>query len=599
MFPSLRPTTSSPTSPGLRRLVSPWTFLRDALLAAASGLGIALAFPPVEQPWLAWFALLPLLLVPVPAPFGRRLLLGLLFGFALFVPNLWWLNTIGFAAGFLLALYCLLYPAAWYLLAGAAVRRLAHRCGVRTPAGAVGAVRLADLPSGAQCLLTLLLPAAWVAQEWIRGWLFTGFSWNQLGISQWAQPNLLPLATVTGVYGLSFLIVAVNVALAAALPGLLRRRRCCSLAGTGQVAGAESATGHGKRSGIAWPLPLAVALFLPVLALRWGQKPLPPPDGTLRVLAVQGCMELCREWTAEQLERSLAIYTGLSREGGRQAPRPDLVVWPETAVPAAARFERRYGEALRALFAELGVPLLVGTIDYRPELAPGDPEPPMYNSALLFDGGGRLVQFYDKVHRVPFGEFTPFGRQLPWLVEWIGMGRDLAPGREFTLFRLPRGVRAGTMICYEDAFPHLAREFVRRGAGLLVTLTNDAWYAESAGARQHLLHAVFRAVEQRRPLLRSGNNSDTALVGPDGRVSGLLRDPASGNPFYRGGRLYAVPVWRNLPRTWYSLHGDVFAGGCAGLTVAAGAGLLVAALRERARRLDMAETAAPPPPLEN
>ena len=165
------------------------------------------------------------------------------------------------------------------------------------------------------------------------------------------------------------------------------------------------------------------------------------------------------------------------------------------------------------------------------------------------------------------------------------MGRGLTAGTEYTVFHLPNGARAGVNICFEDAFAEISRQFALRGANLLLTLTNDAWYAESAGSRQHLTHAVFRAVECGLPLFRSGNNSDTCLILPNGSVVDVLRDPETGNAFVRGARGYRVPVWAYPLQTFYVRHGDVFAHLCSWATVGGVGWLCAAFLRRKRERL--------------
>ncbi|MFA5204584.1 MAG: apolipoprotein N-acyltransferase [Lentisphaeria bacterium] len=559
----------------LAGLLRPGRRLAQAGLAVVSGVLLCLAFPPVEGSLLAWVALVPLLLVPVPAPVAVRAGLGYLFGLAFFLPNLFWLNTIGFGAGGWLALCCACYPMLWYLLAAALIRALAGcRPGGPPP-------RFWELTPARQLVAMLLLAAAWAGLEWVRGWLFTGFSWNQLGICQWSCQRLLPLAAWTGVYGLSFLVVAVNLALAGSWPRLAQRLARRPGAGTDSL--------H-------WPLLVLALLFIGVFFLDRALPRLGSPDTVLRTGAVQGCLPLCRSWTQKQLDDALATYTRLTREVAAGPLKPDLVVWPETAVPAPARWDAQYAGELKKLFPEIQLPLLAGTLDLQPRNGPdGRPaEPLMFNSALLFTADGRVAARYNKIHLVPYGEYVPFSRHLPWLVEFIGMGRDLTAGREYTIFRLPREVRAGVMICYEDAFGNLARQFTRRGADLLITLTNDAWYAESAGARQHLLHALFRAVENQRPLLRSGNNSDTCLILPDGRVTDLIRDPDTGYRFIPAANLYEIPIWHDAPLTFYARHGDLFAGACAAAAAATALVLWGRELRRRLRRLDAVAPAAVP-----
>ncbi len=578
-------------APNLRNRIGRGVFWVQTAVAMLSGALLALAFPPAEFSLLAWVALVPLLALPVPAGLWRRIWVGWLFGATHFVISLWWLNTIGFCAGVLLGLACAFFPLAWYLLTGALLRRMPG-----VPATAPAVRQPCDLPPFQQCLWLLAAAAAWVALEWVRSWLFTGFSWNQLGISQWSYGTLLRLSAFTGVYGISFLIIAVNVALSASW---VRIARLFLQPGGGR--------------GITWPMPLTMLLFAPVFFIVVLQQPPPLPDLTLRAGAVQGNIPQCRMFTQEQLDGSLKTYCDLSRMLAAGA-KPQLIVWPETAIPDYFDGEQ-YVRDRERLFEQTGTPMLIGSVVCRPAVK--NPRPNVaddwltFNSALLLDGSGRLRQSYSKTHPVPFGEYTPFARQLPWLERWIGMGRGLTAGKEFTVFNLPGNVRAGVMICYEDAFPGIAREFTLRGAELLVTITNDAWYAESAGARQHLIHAVFRAAENRRPLLRSGNNSDTCLIHPDGRIeqgtgnafllpyggttcqirpNGPIMDVRSGRRFVTGFNLYEIPVWHKPPLTWYARHGDIFAQSCAGLAGACAVWVLFALWRRKHALLEKIET---------
>lgn len=535
--------------------------------AVGSGLLLSAAYPLIEFAPLVWVALLPLLLVPPPATLSRRLLLGWIFGFAHAATNLFWLNQVGFGAGFLLALPVACYPMLWYGLFTALLDAWREERDDGNPCPGLEGVR-----RPVRQLATMLLGAAlWVGVEWLQSWLFTGFPWNFLGVALWQSPVLLRTCAFTGVYGISFLVAAVNLALALRIHDFRRSWR------------------EGERPDYSWPLAGLVVLFLPVLASAWFLPALGPPDRHLRVLAVQGNIPQCREWRVEDFENALEVYVQLTRD---QAPALDveLVVWPETAVPAPLGYSP-YLEAVRELQAYTRIPLLLGTVDYRPDETGMDDL--SFNSAILLDAEARVVEYYDKIQRVPFGEFVPFSRHLPWLVEWIGMGRDLTPGSEFTLFDLPQGVRAGVNICFEDAFPYISRGFVQRGANVLMTITNDSWYAESSGSRQHLLQAVFRAAETRRPMLRVGNNSDTCLILPDGSLSGLLRNPDTGNPFYRGAEVYEIPVWDDLPLTFHTRHGDLFAIFCALVSLALAAGVAhrayAARAALRAQRLDPPE----------
>ena len=528
----------------LRRLLDWRWALGTYAVAVASGLLLSAAFPPLELAGLAWCAIVPLLLLPASPRRWRRARIGWCFGFTHFLTCLFWLTEVTVAGWIALSAVCALFLGAWYLAAAAMLGPSGQ------PSGESDARRRKRGWRG-QLPAVVLLPAFWVAGEWVRSWLFTGFPWNQLGVSQWESRMLIQSASVTGVYGISFLVVAANVALAQ----FCRRNWRCFR--------------RGQRRQPSWDLMLLLVLLLASVGLALRQTRPGNPDRYLRVTAVQGCIPQCRAWTQEQFEEALDVYVRLTREM-TPAAQPHLVVWPETAVPAAARWDEQYVEALRGLFPDLDCMLLIGSIDYRmpPQADPGT-EPLAFNSALLFDADGSIRDFYDKIHLVPVGEYTPLEALWPWVTDLIGMGRSLIAGTEFTVLELPQDTQAGVCICYEDVFPAISRGFVRRGANLLMTLTNDAWYAESPGSRQHMVHAVFRAVENRRPLFRAGNNSDTCLILPDGRVTGLLYDRVTGNRFVRGAKTYEVPVWDELGYTFYTRHGDAFAHVCTLLTAGA------------------------------
>jgi apolipoprotein N-acyltransferase len=550
-------------------------------LAAAllGGLALALAFPPLEWGWLAWLGLVPMLMVPAPATRWRRFGLGYCFGLAFWMPALWWLNTIGFAAGVLLSFYCALWPALWYLL----VVELAAGRGGFVP---VAAVRQRSL--WRQWGWTVAVAALWVLTEHGRSYLFTGFSWNQLAISQWSNRSLVALTSVTGVYGVSFLLAFFNASVAVYLwpeQGTIENGKLKMENGEGTIENGQlkMENGEGKRdnekmAGGAWqsiPAGVRRRLFLvPVVVLLvvctlagfrlFRQANLNEPDQRFTALTVQGNIPQCRQFTMEDLDFALGTYLRLTKEAlqGRGA---DLVVWPESAVPAPLGY-RKYQDAYFSLLREFPEPeWLLGAIDVRKDpLAPEGPES-VFNSVFQFhvDREVKCMGVYDKIHTVPFGEFTPFARYLPWLEKLIGMGRGLTPGTDYAIFKLPQGIPAGANICYEDAYPEISREFARKGAWLLLTITNDAWYAESAGSRQHLLHAVFRAAETRLPLLRSGNNSDSCLILPDGRITQSVVDPATGGRFYRGVGYIEVPIRQNPEPSFYTRHGDWPVWGCA------------------------------------
>jgi apolipoprotein N-acyltransferase len=256
--------------------------------------------------------------------------------------------------------------------------------------------------------------------------------------------------------------------------------------------------------------------------------------------------------------------------------KPDLVIWPETASPVPFRSSWVYQYRLTSLIKKYKIPFLIGTIDFE-DVTDGDGRAQkMYNSAFYFNRKAQLEDKFSKVHIVPFGEFVPFVDWFPFLEKVIGMGRGLTPGKGFNVIEVAPGVKAGVNICFEDVFPYVSRAFARNGANLLIVITNDAWYPKTSEPEQHLANSIFRAVENRRPMLRCGNNSCTCLITPEGRVIAnsdyefdkvldkFIRLPNSREGLdaanKRGRNIFnfAFGVKKSPSMTFYTRFGDVF-----------------------------------------
>lgn len=512
---------------------------RNLLLAVLSGGLLVLAFPRADLGPLAFVALVPLLVAFRGAGWRGAAGLGFVAGLVFFAGSLYWVvpTVVGYgglpwaAAGgvlLLLAGYLALYVAAF----GAGLAVLQPRRGP-----------------------TALLAAAalWVALELLRTHLFTGFPWNLLGHSQYRNLPLIQIAAATGVYGVSFVVLAVNGAVAdiVAFPPAWRR-------------GVPSAGA-------------AAVLVAGALAYGWA-APAPSGPETMRVALVQGNIPQGVKWEPGYQDATLGVYRALTlEEAGRL---PDLVVWPETAVPFFLRQDPRR-PAVEGLAAEIGAPLLVGAPDRE-----GPPPSRYTNSAFLITPQDGIVRKYDKVHLVPFGEYVPLKGVLSF-VNRLAQGTigDFAPGTEFTVFSIPAG-RFGVTISYEVYFPVQVRQYVRNGAQFLVNITNDAWYGRSAAPYQHIAMVVFRAVENRRYLVRAANTGISAVVAPDGRII------ASSDLFERTAFTAAIAPRDGL--TPYARYGDVFAWGAAAaigvalLGVAAGRARVV--LESTMQRLARART---------
>ncbi|HYB41836.1 MAG TPA: apolipoprotein N-acyltransferase, partial [Candidatus Methylomirabilis sp.] len=349
-----------------------------------------------------------------------------------------------------------------------------------------------------------------------------------------SQHSVLPaiqIAELAGVYGVSFVIIAVNAALAA-LVGLGWRR---SLAGTALAAGL-----------------LASTLGFGVFALGREERLAGEHPPSRVVAVIQPSIEQAIKWDPERNAEIIALHEQLTREAA--ALHPALISWPETAAAIFLRGDAPLLGRLTALSGVLGIPLLVGSVDRE-----DGPRGKFLNSAFLLTGQGISAK-YDKIHLVPFGEYVPLGWLIGFVRSWAEFISDFAAGTTETLFPLP-GAPFGVVICYEVIFPELFRGIVAGGAKFMVNITNDAWFGRTSGPWQHLGTLPLRAVENRVAIARAANTGVSAFVEPSGRVSRWL-------PLFARGVLAQNVALRGRT-TAYTRFGDWLPYGCLGLSAVA------------------------------
>lgn len=486
-------------------------------LLLVSAVLLTAAYPTTDWWLLAWVALVPLLASTVVRRPREALADGWLQGTVFFLLLLRWLDHTfrNYSA--------IPWPVTWLPILG-----LAAYCGLYF--GLVAAlVSWLRLRLGAGWALAAA-PFLWVTGEWLRGWVLSGFPWGLLGYSQYRQLALIQIASVTGVYGVSFLIVAVNAALVGVVGFGWRR----------------------TASGVT----VVAALLVGTLAFGLGSLGSWFSDELIWVGVVQPSIEQSLKWDPAYQKETLRIYTGLTREAGRE--KRGMILWPETAAPIFLRRDPGLVAELQALSVEVRAPLLIGSLD-------GD-QRGLYNSAFLLTGQGIRAK-YDKIHLVPFGEYVPLSGIIGFVRRWAEFISEFQAGRVpkvFTEADPPFGV----VICYEGIFPELFRKFVAGGARYMVNITNDAWFGTTSGPWQHLAMLPFRAVEHRVGIARAANTGVSAIVDADGRIVKTL------GLFERGVLRGAVSL--RVGRTFYTRFGDLFAYVC--LAVSA-AGCLFARLR--------------------
>ncbi|MET0444110.1 MAG: apolipoprotein N-acyltransferase [Pseudorhodoplanes sp.] len=404
---------------------------------------------------------------------------GWWFGFGYFLAGLWWIGGAlmveaeSFAWALPFAVLGIPLLMAFFYGFATAVARLFWTSGL---------ARIAALAFG------------FGLAEWLRGFVFTGFPWNPVGLAAMPTPLLMQSVAVVSVTGMNVLTVFVF-----AMPGLLAAR-------------------SGGRAG------LLVAVLLVAAHVGFGfvrlDAPPAPSSTDLSVRIVQPSIDLTEKWDEGLSDRIFDLTTGLSFAPPQEGrPEPQLILWPETSVPF---FFTDRPDALAALGAKLGPGQMLVAGSVTEEVIPGAP-PRYYNSVIAISEDGEIVDSVDKVHLVPFGEYIPFAD----FFAQVGIGQLVAGPMNFVAgslrrpLALPGDIEGATFICYEIIFPGLVGSDVA-SARVLVNVTNDAWFGDTPGPYQHFRQAQIRAVENGVPLLRAANNGISGVIDARGRVVDAL-----------------------------------------------------------------------------
>jgi len=490
------------------------------LAAASTGLLLAGSQPSMNMWPLAWFGLVPLLIAIRAVRPRRAFALGWFAGLLYFTGIFYWIAPtistytqisvpVGVAVLLLLASFIALF---W----GAC-------CALLEWLAQAGISRV------------VALPILWVFVEWLRTFFPAAFPWGGLGYSQFAALPLIQVADIAGVYGVSAVLVFCNTALV-----------------------------EFWRDGFSRHLTLAVAFAAVIIAvpaygfLRLAQVRSLEAGGSVRVGIVQANIAQAQKWRPGLEQSIIDRYLDMSRQAVERDA--EIVLWPEAAVPFFLALDARQRRIMNFV-SETGVPMLVGSPGHEDRDGTGARP---YNQAWLVKPENRLEGPYDKIRLVPFGEYVPWGPLLSWVdkaVEGVG---DFGFGSNFVVFEGPMidrkdgsrsPLRPSALVCYEGIFPGLTRRFVVEGSELLINISNDAWYGRTAAPHQLLVMIATRAVENRVPLIRATNTGISAVVAPDGSITGAtpLFEPA----------VFVEDV--ELVHGWslYTLTGDLFVYACA------------------------------------
>jgi len=495
-------------------------------LASLSGLLLTLACPKNGFFWLAWCALVPLLLALRNFSPQNGFYLGFCSGLTHYLTLVYWLVPTMKTYGHLplyLSLVVLILLSAYLALYVAAFSTIVIRLGSTPP------------------LFFVIIPCLWVALEYLRTFLFTGFPWELLGHTQYNILPLIQVSDILGVYGVSFCIALGNAALCLVFLYL-----------TDKGWQANTVT---KRLAVGSMVAFAAILVLVWLYGTWRIHTIDNMSADApraKVTIVQGNIDQAIKWNPAFQQASTLKYIKLSLKAKHN--KPDLIVWPETATPFYFLSNTYLSRLVLKGIQESDTDFLIGS----PSLRSGKLGAAYYNSAYLVGPKGNIYGRYDKAHLVPFGEYVPLKKWLPFIDKIVVGAGDFRPGK--TGHTIPWGqYRLGIQICYEIIFPDLARAMAQNNAALLVNITNDAWYGRSSAPYQHFSMTIFRAVENRRALIRAANTGISGFIDPAGRII------AATQLFEDALLTHTIPLLQTT--TCYTRYGDLFAKFCLASTL--------------------------------
>ena len=517
-----------------------WQTHRSQLIAlivfVLTALLTVLSFPPFKSPELAYTFAVPAIFWAYRRPAFKTFAWVVLGAQAVaWTVILNWIHHVHWLALVLLGPVVGVWVGSWFLAVWWAMPRFIGR------------------PALQRLLAMLGLAALWVVIEWTRSWLLGGFPWLPLSSSQWQRVSILQIAAFTGAYGVSFVLIATNIGFAA-----YGHRLLC-----------ENLKGLRRRS-----QEFFACLFLLIVCLSiyvqevFNRGRFVIPYG--RIAIIQPAIPQSLKWDPAQGPKILAQLEQSTLRAAKTLP--DLMLWPEASTPMAVLGDDTSRTWTENLVKACKTPLLLGSIAIENSHKPNET---WYNGAFVVDPkDGLSPTWYAKRHLVPFGEYVPLRGLLGWLDKVVPVGNDdFSEGNDPQplIVRLRgQAVPVGTLICYEDIFPHLARTSTLAGAEVLIVLNNMAWYGESAASMQHATHSVLRAIETRRPILRCGNNGWSGWIDEFGNIRKVIATEDKGI-FVRANTTIALERdsrWIDK-NSFYVEHGDWFVMTSLGLSILA------------------------------
>ncbi len=495
--------------------------VKKILLTVLSAGFFILSFPDYDYSLFAWFFLIPLFTITEgESPLKSFYISWFSFLIAFSGTVYWVVNSMYNYGGIpvylsvffllLLSAYLALFPGCFFMLYKIICAKTSLTAGLA------------------------ISPFLWVSLEYLRGHILTGFPWAIAGYSQWKMLPLIQVCDITGVYGISFLLVIFNASLYRAFFALKDDDK-------------KGGSGFFGRFSL-----LLISVFLLCVFLIYGKTrindmgKITSTGKPLNVGVVQGNIEQDIKWDDDGIVSSIGKHISLTDRVVGQCS-PDIVLWPETALPFFPERRKTYADIVKTFVKEKDISLLSGGLG----ITENNGKELMFNSVFLFNPEINM-QRYDKIHLVPFGEYIPFEKllRISLFDEIIGDIGSFDSGEDIKVFNTRKG-KFSVVICYEIIFPDLVRRFASSGAGVLFNVTNDAWFGKSSAPLQHFSNTVFRAIENRRFIVRSANSGISGVTAPDGsivKMTNIFREDS-----------FCAKVLLTDEKTFYSSYGDVFA----------------------------------------
>jgi apolipoprotein N-acyltransferase len=562
-------------------------------LAIAAGLLLSAAFPGLSVAGFAWVAPGLMVAAALGATGAETFRIGYVAALAHYLSMLYWLLLIPYrwhgiplapGLGWLaLSAFLALFPALWVWLVGGTVGSKSHASSfasqVAPPAHEAGAQQS---PTADDEDRSIIIPprswlgrfvwaicgaAVWVAFEMIHARILGGFPWGLLGASQFHMLPLIQVASVTGIYGVSFLVIWVSLSLLSAGLMVVRRPTARSV----------------------WVGELFLPIMVVAILFNVGLRKLahePQPARWLKTVLLQPSIPQTLIWDASKDADRFQELLRLSELALTNAA--DLMIWPEAAVPKMLRYDQATFDGITGLARRHHVWMIVGSDDAERRRNSSNPDDADYfNSSFLISPEGQLLERYIKRNLVIFGEYLPLQRVFPFLKYFTPIQGGFTPGPGPVSYDLKDlGVQTSVLICFEDIFPQLARADISSKTDFLVNITNDGWFGEGPAQWQHATSALFRTVETELPLVRCANNGLTCWIDSSGRMRDVFRD-SLGTTYGPGFLVAAIPLPPpgaiHAP-TFYTRYGDLFGWSCVSISGAMLVRRVSAVLGQRPRR---------------